>query len=182
MAGPHAHTLIRDCCNKFYVHSGSGDRGQSSVCREKTYQQHITAMSWCWHKGSQITAPPVDISTHAPCKLTIYPVCFAWIHSSRHRRQSWPCQPSPGRSPLWTPHRSGQTSTRCHRTGRCWENPAGQTDRYAQLENLPEIKYMQSLFINLLLLKRQTSDWLLSEHTQHQDREGDVNKRKKFGQ
>lgn len=69
MAGPHAHTLIRDCCNKLYVHSGSGDRGQSSVCREKTHHQHISAVSWCRHKASQVTseegaAPPVDTSVH----------------------------------------------------------------------------------------------------------------------
>lgn len=73
--------------------------------------------------------------THQTCTLTIYPVCFAWIHSSHHRRRSWPCRPSPGRSPLWTPHRSGRTSRRCHRTGRCWENPAGQTDRRSARES-----------------------------------------------
>lgn len=170
MAGPHAHTLIRDCCNKLYVHSGSGDRGQSSVCGEKTYQQHITAMSRSWLQGSRVTAsevgaaPLVDTSAHQRCTLTIYPVCFAWIRSSHHRRQSWPCQPSPGRSPLWTPHRSGQTSTRCHRTGRCWGSPAGQTG--TRSARLSARNQMCAEFVEEFAADQMTNVCLKSNHDQ----------------
>lgn len=186
MAGPHAHTLIRDCCNKLYVHSGSGDRGQSSVCREKTYQQHVSAMSWCWHTGSQGTASGVGA---AP-----------WWTSARITRPNSPFIQFVLHGFALPVTGDNLDLVHLHQVGHLSELHIVQDERphvvtepvgvertlrdrrtHAQLEELPEIKYVQSLFINLLLMRWQTSDWLLSEHTQRQDR-GDVNKRGKFGQ
>lgn len=143
MAGPHTppHTRVTAVINYMYTRPGqvevkvqSAERRHTNnmllSCPDVDTKALITALAAVMN-----AAPAVDACAHPTCTLTIYPVCSAWIRSSRRRRRSWLCRPSPGRSPLWTPHRSGQTSTRCHRTGRCWENPAGQRDRHSARES-----------------------------------------------